>query len=134
MIEIEAWFRYNNPGDAMTTTAEALSAQAAQLPPAERMEVVERILDSLDQPDAALDMLWANEASDRLAAYRRGEIKAVALSDVIAKYKRLPRAHEHPLAGASTNGAGRRYRLVRRTSAGAGRCLLDRSPQNIAAC
>ena len=71
----------------MTITAEALSAQAAQLPPAERMEVVERILDSLDQPDAALDMLWANEASDRLAAYRRGEIKAVALSDVIAKYQ-----------------------------------------------
>ena len=70
----------------MTPTAEALSAQAAQLPPAERMQVVERILDSLDQPDAALDMLWAREASDRLAAYRRGEIKAVALSDVIAKY------------------------------------------------
>ena len=43
----------------MTTTAEALSAQAAQLPPAERMQVVERILDSLDQPDAALDTLWA---------------------------------------------------------------------------
>ena len=70
----------------MTTTAEALSAQAAQLPPAERMEVVERILDSLDQPDAALDSLWAREASDRLGAYRRGEIKAVALIDVIAKY------------------------------------------------
>lgn len=70
----------------MTPTAEALSAQAAQLPPAERMQVVERILDSLDQPDAALDTRWAHEASDRLAAYRCGEIKAVALSDVIAKY------------------------------------------------
>lgn len=70
-----------------TSTAEALSAQAAQLPPAERMEVVERILDSLDQPDATLDALWAKEAEDRLTAYRRGEIKAVALSDVIAKYQ-----------------------------------------------
>lgn len=70
----------------MTPTAEALSAQAAQLPPAERMQVVERILDSLDQPDAALDTLWAHEANDRLAAHRRGEINAVALSDVIAKY------------------------------------------------
>lgn len=71
----------------MTPTAEALSAQAAKLPPQERMEVVERILDSLDQPDAALEALWAQEADDRLAAYRRGEIKAVALSDVIAKYQ-----------------------------------------------
>lgn len=74
-------------------TAEALSAQAAKLPPAERMEVMEvmevmeRILDSLDQPDATLDALWANEADERLTAYRRGEITAVALSDVIAKYR-----------------------------------------------
>lgn len=71
----------------MTQAAEALSAQAAKLPPKERMEVVERILDSLDQPDAALDALWAKEADDRLAAYRRGEIKALALSDVVAKYQ-----------------------------------------------
>ena len=66
--------------------AQTLSAQAAQLPPAERIEVVERILDSLARPDALLETLWADEANDRLTAYRRGEIKAVALADVIAKY------------------------------------------------
>ena len=71
----------------MNPTAEALSAQAVQLPPEERMALVERILDSLDEPDAYLDALWAKEADDRLAAYRRGEIRAVALSDVIAKYQ-----------------------------------------------
>ncbi len=32
----------------MTITAQALIAQAFQLPPEERMQVVERILDSLD--------------------------------------------------------------------------------------
>lgn len=69
----------------MNTTAETLSAQAVQLPPEERMVVVERILDSLDEPDPSLDALWAKEADDRLTAYRRGEIRAVALSDVIAK-------------------------------------------------
>lgn len=71
----------------MSQTAEALSAQVAKLPPEERMEVIERILDSLDQPDATLDTLWANEAEDRLSAYQRGEIKALALSEVIAKYQ-----------------------------------------------
>jgi putative addiction module component (TIGR02574 family) len=71
----------------MSQAAEALSAQAAMLPPEERVEVVERILDSLDQPNVTLDALWAKEADDRLAAYRRGEIKAVALSDVIARYR-----------------------------------------------
>ena len=71
----------------MNPTAETLSAQAVQLPPEERMALVQRILDSLDEPDASLDALWAKEADDRLAAYRRGEIRAVALSDVIAKYQ-----------------------------------------------
>ena len=71
----------------MTQTAEALSAQAVQLPPEERMALVERILDSLDEPDPSLDARWAKEADDRLAAYRRGEIKAMALSEVIAKYQ-----------------------------------------------
>jgi hypothetical protein len=39
------------------TTAESLSQQAAQLPPAERMALVERILDSLDVPDPTMDAL-----------------------------------------------------------------------------
>jgi len=81
----------------MTPTSETLSAQAAQLTPKERIQVVERILNSLDQPDAALDVLWANEASDRLAAYRRGEIKAVGLPDVIAKYQRSARYQKNRL-------------------------------------
>ena len=70
----------------MTPTSETLSAQAAQLAPEERIQLVERILNSLDQPDAALDTIWPSGAYDRLAAYRRGEIKAVAFIDVIAKY------------------------------------------------
>jgi len=71
----------------MSQAAEALSAQVAKLPPEENMEVVERILDSLHEPDAKLGALWATAADDRLAAYRRGENKALALSDVIEKYQ-----------------------------------------------
>ncbi len=51
------------------------------------MAPVKRILDSLDKPGASLEALWAKEAEDRLAAYRRGEIRAVALSDVVAKHQ-----------------------------------------------
>jgi putative addiction module component (TIGR02574 family) len=80
-------FCFHPIGADMTTAARAHGAQVAQLRTAERMEVVERILDSLDQPDAALDALWAKEADNRLAAYRGGEVKAVALSEVIAKYQ-----------------------------------------------
>ena len=60
--------------------------EAKRLPPAEQVELVEAILDNLDVPDAALDAAWAREAEDRLAAYRRGEIRTVSLAEVLAKY------------------------------------------------
>ncbi len=71
----------------MPVSAKTLSAQAMQLPPEERLALVDELLDTLDVPDAALDALWAKEAESRLAAYRREEVQAVALSDVIAKHQ-----------------------------------------------
>lgn len=71
----------------MPVSAKTLSAQAMQLPPDERLTLVNQRLDTLDEPDASLDALWAKEAASRLTAYRRGEIQATPLSDVIAKYQ-----------------------------------------------
>lgn len=76
----------------MPVSAKTLSAQAMQLPPEERLALVDELLDTLDVPDAALDALWAKEAESRLAAYRRGEVQALALSDVIAKYQATVKA------------------------------------------
>jgi len=39
--------------------------------------------------DSRLDELWTAEAKDRLAAYRRGELAARDLSDILAKYSPL---------------------------------------------
>lgn len=72
----------------MTEATRALAVAARELTPAERLELVEQILDSLDASDPAIDALWAKEAEDRLAAYRRGEIRAVPLAEVLAKYQR----------------------------------------------
>ena len=71
----------------MTDATKSLSRQARQLTPAERLELVDDLLASLDESDSKLDALWAKEAEDRLAAYRRGEIKAVPLQEVLAKYR-----------------------------------------------
>ena len=82
----------------MWQSAKALSEQAMQLPPVERMAMVEHILDSLDEPDPSVDALWSREADDRLAAYRRGEIRAVPLSEVLAGYPHTAgaaRCHHH---------------------------------------
>ncbi len=71
----------------MTERAEILVKQAYELSPAERVALVDGILASLDEPDAEIDRLWAGEAEARLAAYRRGEIQAVELHEVLAKYR-----------------------------------------------
>lgn len=71
----------------MTEAAERLSAAAKDLSPAERLAVVDAILSSLDAPDPKIDGLWAAEAEERLAGYRRGEIRAVTLAEVLSKYK-----------------------------------------------
>ena len=71
----------------MTEAAKDLSAKARKLSPAERLELVDDVLASLDEPDPRIDRLWAKEAEERLAAYRRGEIKAVPLQEVLAKYR-----------------------------------------------
>ena len=72
---------------AMTEITKTLSAEARKLSPAERIDLVDDILASLDEPDPNIDRQWAKEADDRLAAYRRGEIQAVPLEQVLAKYR-----------------------------------------------
>jgi putative addiction module component (TIGR02574 family) len=71
----------------MTDATKTLSVQARRLSPSERLELVDDILSSLDEPDSNIDGLWVKEAEERLAAYRRGEIKAIPLEEVLAKYR-----------------------------------------------
>ena len=71
----------------MTEATKNLSVEARKLSPAERVDLVDDILSSLDEPDPNIDRLWSKEADDRLAAYRRGEIRAISLEEVLAKYR-----------------------------------------------
>jgi putative addiction module component (TIGR02574 family) len=72
----------------MSSNTKTLSEQARALPPQDRIALVEDVLDSLDHADPAIDQLWVREASERLAAYRRGELAAKDLGDIVAKYPR----------------------------------------------
>lgn len=67
-------------------TAKQLCDQALLLTPDERLHLVEQLLDTLDETDVTIDALWAQEAESRLAAYRRGDVHALPLNEVIAKY------------------------------------------------
>jgi len=56
--------------------------QALRLKSEERFIVVEGLLRSLDEPDQALDAIWAAEAEQRLIAYRSGKLAGVSLEEV----------------------------------------------------
>jgi putative addiction module component (TIGR02574 family) len=72
----------------MTNAAKTLIEEARALSPQDRIALVEGVLDSLDHADPDIDQLWTKEASDRLTAYRRGELAAKHLGEIIAKYRR----------------------------------------------
>lgn len=68
-------------------STDELLKQAKALAPAQKLELVEALLNDLDRPDDAMDAAWAAEAEERLSAYRSGRIRAIPLSDVLAKYR-----------------------------------------------
>jgi putative addiction module component (TIGR02574 family) len=72
----------------MTAKSKQVFNEALSLPAAERISLVDTLISSLDLPDPAIDSLWHKEAESRVRAYRKGQIKTVALEHAIAKYKR----------------------------------------------
>lgn len=71
----------------MSELAEKLIEQALSLPAEERAAVAERLLTSLEPELSTIDLLWAQEAEDRLDAYERGEIKAIPAEEVFNSIK-----------------------------------------------
>ena len=59
--------------------------QALKLDPAERFDLVDQILHSLDKPDPEIDRIWLEEAERRLAAYRAGKVKGIPAEEIFGK-------------------------------------------------
>ena len=74
----------------MPDTAAELAQRGKQLPPEERERLVDELLESLNEPAAAeLDAAWSAEIERRLAAYDRGEVKALSAEEVFAKARAI---------------------------------------------
>jgi putative addiction module component (TIGR02574 family) len=72
----------------MSTKSEEILREILTLPPAERAELAENILTSLESLDPEIEKLWAVEAEARVAAFERGEIEAIDADDVFAEIDR----------------------------------------------
>ena len=53
----------------------------------ERLVLIEQLIDSLDEPDLALQAAWQAEAEDRLAALKRGELVARPMQELLEKVR-----------------------------------------------
>ena len=71
----------------MTNSENMVLDQALGLSAAERANIAEKLLFSLDTPDSKIDALWAKEADSRVEAYKKGEIGAISAEEVFAKYR-----------------------------------------------
>jgi len=64
-------------------------ADALELPPLERAELVENLLSSFEfQSRKAIDALWAQEAEDRIDAFDRGEMAGIPAKDVFGEIEK----------------------------------------------
>ena len=62
---------------------------ALSLTPTERVALVERLSACLDAPaNGHIDVLWGQEAEERLEAFKRGEIPTIAAKDVFDEIRK----------------------------------------------
>ncbi|MFP4268771.1 MAG: addiction module protein [Spirochaetaceae bacterium] len=59
-----------------------LAAQALKLKPAERIVLVDSIIESLEKPDPKIDVIWTEEAERRLEAYRDGRLQGIPMEEI----------------------------------------------------
>lgn len=56
-----------------------------KLTPLEKANIIDILLKSLDEPDAMMDKLWAEEAENRIDGFERGEVKSISLDDFFGR-------------------------------------------------
>ncbi len=61
--------------------------EVLKMPPLARANFAEKILESLQETDAALSEQWKEEVESRLKAYDDGLIEAIPAEKVFAKYR-----------------------------------------------
>ncbi len=70
----------------MSGNTEKILAEALELQPIERAELVEELLSSFEFPARkSIDKMWAGEVEDRIDAYERGDLTSTPAKKVFDK-------------------------------------------------
>ena len=61
--------------------------EALQLRPAERLQLIEQLTQSLDKPDKEIEKIWAEESEKRYQALKDGKVDTIPLDEIVKRYK-----------------------------------------------
>jgi putative addiction module component (TIGR02574 family) len=70
------------------SVVEEIFLDVSPLKSLDKLQLVEKILTSLNPIDKEIETIWANEVEDRLDAYDKGLLSTVSAKDVFAKYQK----------------------------------------------
>ncbi len=66
-------------------TSKTVLEKALKLKPQDRYTLIEGLIQSLDEPNKEIDLIWAEEAEKRLTAYRNGKLKGISFKEVFGE-------------------------------------------------
>ncbi len=64
-----------------------LVSEIRALPDVEKLRLMDAVLNDLDKPEPEIDLIWAEEARKRWAAYKAGRMPTVSYEEVMAKQR-----------------------------------------------
>ena len=65
----------------------SILTEALHLRPAERLQLIEWLTQSLNKPNEKIEQIWAEESEKRYKALEEGRIQTIAFNDIIERYK-----------------------------------------------
>ncbi len=67
--------------------SKAILEEALHLRPADRLQLIEWLYQSLDEPDEKIEQAWAEESEKRYQALIEGRVKTIPFDEIIKRYK-----------------------------------------------
>lgn len=65
----------------------SILTEALHLRPAERLQLIEWLTQSLNKPDEKIEQIWAVESEKRYKALTARKVKTIPLNEIVQRYK-----------------------------------------------
>lgn len=63
-------------------------SDVSSLTSSEKLQLVDKILASIQPTNIGVETIWGNEAEERISAYNKGHVSAVDEKDVFTEYEK----------------------------------------------